>query len=230
MPSSPWVTLSNPQPNQEYLVLLSYLPLKRWRSPPLFCRFVSAIQKQLRTTEGVMGYSLRAHLLSREFWTLSVWRDSQAQNTFVHTSPHLEVMSPLQGEMGPTKFIEWRAQGAVLSPKWKEAIERLRNEQSKTKRGSLNPDSLDRLSQSDPVHLVRRQDHVQGVPMNAKLFLQKIFKFFEGNRFRLRVADVIFPEQRIEFYILLNHEMVDIVTYDVLIVVALPLERRKAAL
>jgi len=69
----------------------------------------------------------------REFWTLSVWRDSQALNTFVNTSPHLEVMSALQGEMGPTKFIEWHAQGAVLPPKWKEAIERLRNEQGKTK-------------------------------------------------------------------------------------------------
>src|SRR2546421_13063770 len=118
MPPSPWVTLAKSSPDREYLVLLSYLPLQRFRKLPAFFRSVQAIRGQLQVTEGVLGYSLLAHIFRLRFWTLSVWQDRSALNRFVRADPHLKVMSALAGHMGATRFIEWQARGALLPPTW----------------------------------------------------------------------------------------------------------------
>ena len=128
MPPSPWVTLAAARPDLEYLVLLSYLPLARFRKLPAFFRHVQAIRGQLQVTEGVLGYSLLAHIFRLRFWTLSVWRDRSALNRFVRTDPHLKVMSALDGHMGATRFIEWQAKGALLPPTWADAMARFERE------------------------------------------------------------------------------------------------------
>jgi hypothetical protein len=71
MPALPWVYLSTVQPTQEYLVLLSYLPLKHWRKLPLFLRYVTghpeAIEKHGRSP-GIFsdGSSLQPGVLDSE--------------------------------------------------------------------------------------------------------------------------------------------------------------------
>ncbi len=122
MLSTKWLTFSAIQREQEYLVLLTYLPLKHWSKLPSFLLYVLSIRKQLRTARGMIGYSLLAHFLSRDFWTLSVWHDAQALAEFVRTRPHAQVMSKLRGHMGATKFIRWQAPGTVLPPSWEEAM------------------------------------------------------------------------------------------------------------
>ncbi len=62
MPSTGWLPLSAVDADQEYLVLLTYLPLKHWSRLTTFLRYVLAIQKQLKTAKGIIGYSLLAHL------------------------------------------------------------------------------------------------------------------------------------------------------------------------
>lgn len=75
---SPWKELAPAEKDREYIALLSYLSLKKYRVILKFIRCSSQIQKQLRGTPGVMAYSLRARLLSHSFWTLSVWEDEKA--------------------------------------------------------------------------------------------------------------------------------------------------------
>ena len=75
----PWQVLRAADKDREYLALLSFLPLSRYSKVPLFMRFSMEIHRQLKATPGVIGYSLRAKLLSRRFWTLSVWENSAAQ-------------------------------------------------------------------------------------------------------------------------------------------------------
>ena len=61
MPATPWRSCHPPDPRREYLVLLSFLPLKRrWRIPWLL---ISAfrIVRQLRHSSGLMAYSLYTH-------------------------------------------------------------------------------------------------------------------------------------------------------------------------
>jgi quinol monooxygenase YgiN len=121
---SPWKTLAPADNNCEYIALLSYLPLKRYRAIPRFIQFSCQIQKQLRHTPGVLGYSLRAKLISRNFWTLSVWENQKALMDFVAKIPHGEAMKDMTPHMGPSKFTQWKVNGSALPLRWEEAIKR----------------------------------------------------------------------------------------------------------
>ncbi|HEV1993579.1 MAG TPA: hypothetical protein VGR03_04545 [Candidatus Acidoferrum sp.] len=121
---SQWKALAPAEKNREYLALLSYLPLKKYRAIPSFLRFSFQIQKQLRGTPGVIGYSLRAKVLSRNFWTLSVWEDEKALMDFVAQLPHGEAMKAMTPHMGPSKVTQWKVAGSALPLRWEEAIQR----------------------------------------------------------------------------------------------------------
>ena len=120
----PWKTLQPIDVNREYLALLSYLPLKSYSKIPLFMRFSMQISRQLQGTSGVIGYSLRAKLFSRRFWTLSVWENSAALMDFVAKVPHSESMKAMAPFMGQTKFTQWKVKGSGIPLKWDEAIRR----------------------------------------------------------------------------------------------------------
>ena len=100
MPTIPWKAYLSVKPDEEYLALLSYLPLARLRQVPQFLRHSSDIQTQLDHAVGLIGYSLRAQLFRRHFWTLSVWEDDNALMDFVRTTPHAKVMENLKGTWG----------------------------------------------------------------------------------------------------------------------------------
>ena len=51
MPAKPWVTYRWPEPNRDYLALLSELPLKRFRTLPAF--YVHTWRIQAQTVTGV---------------------------------------------------------------------------------------------------------------------------------------------------------------------------------
>jgi len=121
----PWKSLGVVEKEREYLALLSYLPLNRYSKIPLFMRFTMGINKQLRATPGVIGYSMRAFLFSRRFWTLSVWEDSTALMEFVGKVPHSESMKAMAPFMGKTKFAQWKVSGAAVPLQWDEAIRRM---------------------------------------------------------------------------------------------------------
>jgi hypothetical protein len=124
MPTKPWVTFRRPDPEREYLVLLSELPLKRFRDLAAFSLYSWRIQGQLRQTPGLLGYSLLARILRRQFWTLSVWDGEAALQQFVVEPPHSHVMLALREKMGQTHFVRWRMRGADFPPQWEDAFTR----------------------------------------------------------------------------------------------------------
>src|SRR5260370_10096241 len=99
---SPWATFASADATREYFALLSYLPVNKYRAIPGFLRFAFQIQRQLRTTPGIIGYSLRAKLVSRNFCTLSAWEDEQAFRDFVVTLPPGPAMQSSIPTMVPT--------------------------------------------------------------------------------------------------------------------------------
>jgi hypothetical protein len=103
VPTKPWVTLCRPDPDREYLVLLSELPLKRFRDLGAFLLYTWRIQGQLRHTPGLLGYSLLARILKRQFWTLSVWEGEATLQQFVMENPHSQVMMALRDKMDQTR-------------------------------------------------------------------------------------------------------------------------------
>jgi hypothetical protein len=120
----PWKSLAPADNRREYFALLSYLPLKSYWTIPMFFSFTFRILAQLAKTSGVIGYGMRAKLLSRQFWTLSVWENQNALMDFVKRVPHGEAMKAMISHMGPTKFTQWKIPGAAVPPKWDEAIGR----------------------------------------------------------------------------------------------------------
>jgi len=128
MRPNPWKTIETADPNREYLGLLSYLPLRSFLKVPSFLKFALAIEKQLRDSPGLMGYSVQAELLKKRFWTLLVWEDEKSLMNFVFQIPHSEVMKRLAGHMGETKFARSKLAGAAIPPNWDEAKERMAKE------------------------------------------------------------------------------------------------------
>src|SRR4029434_8576046 len=120
MPAKPWVTLRPPDPEREYLVLLTALPLQRVRDLGAFLLYTWRILGQLRRTPGVLGYALWARLLQRQFWTLSAWEDETALQQFVVAPPHSHITQALHEKMGQTRFVRWRLRGAEFPPPWPE--------------------------------------------------------------------------------------------------------------
>jgi|SRR5437016_2660904 heme-degrading monooxygenase HmoA len=125
MPVTPWKTYQPPIPGTSYLALLSYLPLKHFRAVPKFFRFAYETMRQLRTSPGLIGYSMDARPFHRKFWTLSVWRDQQALMDFVRAMPHSRTMQLLAPHMGKSQFAHWTVESHEIPLDWNNAKARL---------------------------------------------------------------------------------------------------------
>ena len=120
----PWKSLAPVQPGREYIVLLSYLPLTRYSKMPLFFRYSGQINAQLRATPGAIGYSMRAKLFARRFWTLSVWDSDKALMEFVAKVPHADAMKAIAPYMDKTNFWRWKLPSSEIPPRWDDAMRR----------------------------------------------------------------------------------------------------------
>ena len=56
MPETPWQSYSRTAPERDYVALLSYLPLNSAWSLPRLVLYSTRIQRQLRTSSGLIGY------------------------------------------------------------------------------------------------------------------------------------------------------------------------------
>jgi hypothetical protein len=136
MPPIPWRTVATPQPDRDYLVMASRLPLRSYRTIPWFLGLTASVFRQLERTEGLTGYSLLAQPVKRTFWTLSAWNGQPELDAFVATMPHLSVMARLRPHMGPTRFVTWTSPGSALPIRWADAVARLGDPTPERRRGS----------------------------------------------------------------------------------------------
>jgi quinol monooxygenase YgiN len=92
--------------------------------PPFFL-YTAQVMKQLASAQGVLGYSLFARPLRKQFWTLSAWENAEALQAFVQHPPHVRIMEALTPHMDKTKFVRWTVKGSQLPLRWDEALRRL---------------------------------------------------------------------------------------------------------
>lgn len=124
-PPTPWKSLAEPEPDRDYVVLLTHLPLRRLSRLPLFLRYVRKIQQQLNAApDGLVGFSLLAKPLSSNYWTLSAWRDADAIAAFIREAPHRDAMHELSAVLPGFKNDRWTAAGHDLPPSWQDALTR----------------------------------------------------------------------------------------------------------
>jgi len=122
---TPWKSFAAPHADKEYVALLSFLPLKRYRAIPKLVRFMFEIQTQLAKSRGLVGYSLGAELTRKRFWTISAWEDRQSLRDFVEQIPHSRIMQELAPHMGKTGFAEWTVRASEIPIPWAVARQHL---------------------------------------------------------------------------------------------------------
>jgi quinol monooxygenase YgiN len=124
-PPLPWKALGEPRPEREYLVVLTFLPLRRWSKLPAFLASVRKIRHQLDARPaGLIGYSLLAKPLRSDYWTLSAWEDAAALDRFIQESPHREVMEELPKVLSGFRVTRWTSPGSAMPPPWSDALTR----------------------------------------------------------------------------------------------------------
>lgn len=125
MPASPWRKFGSPDPNGDFVALLSYLPLKNYLRVFPFAFYTAQVMKQLAAAQGLLGYSLLARPISKRFWTLSAWENEDALRAFVQHPPHVKIMTALAPHMGKTEFVRWTLKGSELPLGWDDALRRI---------------------------------------------------------------------------------------------------------
>jgi heme-degrading monooxygenase HmoA len=106
-------------------VLASSLPARDYAATPALFRGANATKRQLRDAEGLVGFSLLARPLRKQYGSLSVWRDEAALQEFARSSPRGQLMRDLAPRMGETAFVRWTIPGSAGRPSWREAWARL---------------------------------------------------------------------------------------------------------
>jgi heme-degrading monooxygenase HmoA len=125
MPALPWTSFVEIEPDRQYLVMASRLPLRSYWKVPAFLRLTLAVRRQLANADGLVGYPLLAEPLAKRFWTLSAWRSGDHLAAFARALPHADVVRRLRPHMVPTTFVTWNVAGSALPVRWDEAKARL---------------------------------------------------------------------------------------------------------
>jgi len=121
---APWKELAKPDASKEYLAIVTYLPVKHYRTVPSVAKHSYKVEKQLIETQGLIGYSMGSKPWSKQFWTVSVWEDEAALMAFAFGGAHKDTMSRLHNDMGATKFARWKVLGADVPLTWEVALEK----------------------------------------------------------------------------------------------------------
>jgi hypothetical protein len=126
VPALPWLERQPIDPQREYVVMASRLPLRSYRFIPGFLRDTLQIRRQLGQTPGLVGYTLNAGLVRKTFWTFSVWEDQASLDKFAASDPHRRIIGRLRPRMNPTRFEFFSAPGSDLPLTWEQITARVR--------------------------------------------------------------------------------------------------------
>lgn len=127
MPDVGWRQFSKIDPDGEYLMFLSYLPLDNYWHLPKMLSYTLKVMSQLTNSPGLVGYALRSHLLRLQFFTLSAWESERALMEFAQKMPHKGTMRALHLDLIESHFVQWKAKGSEIPVKWDDALGRLRS-------------------------------------------------------------------------------------------------------
>ncbi len=130
MPALPWKAIRQPAAEATYFVMATHLPLTGYRHVPRFLAHTARIRRQLAASDGLVGYSLDAKLLRKQFRTVSAWESREAAQAFARAEPHATIMRTDPQRMGESRFRSWEASGRQVPVSWADARSHLEDLQA----------------------------------------------------------------------------------------------------
>jgi len=129
MPETPWISpyKIEPEADKDYIAVITYLPLNSYLNFPNFFKQVGLIQKQLHKSHGVVGFKLRADILTKKAYTMSVWEDAKSLKNFITSGAHKDIMADVPSYLGEDrKFVTVFIKGSEFPPSWDWAFKVLK--------------------------------------------------------------------------------------------------------
>ncbi len=123
----PWKTNDKPEPGQKAYVMASRFNLTSARHTQAFLLGAMRIRRQALGSDGLIGVSLRAFPLRKQYWTLSAWTGEQALREFMRAEPHGSFMRRARPWMRDAAFKFWELPPEELGAKtlWESAKEHI---------------------------------------------------------------------------------------------------------
>lgn len=118
MPALPDYTALPAQADATYVVMVSRLPLTRRALIPAFLGASLRIGKQLKASQGLVTYGLKADLLRSVFWTYSAWTDRAALDAMAKAGEHRISMKKFRPVVSGQRFAYVEVAGKDLPRKW----------------------------------------------------------------------------------------------------------------
>jgi hypothetical protein len=123
-----WKSFSEVNPKSKYLAQASFFERKSAWSFFSFLMQARAVQGQLKTAKGLVGYSMRMEFFGKKGGVLSVWENESALvDGFAHAGQHSQAMKKFKPLMESYKVIKWEISGSDVPPKWEEALKKSQN-------------------------------------------------------------------------------------------------------
>ncbi len=124
-PPRPWTQRTSVEPEQQYQAFTSRFFLKSMRRVPAFLASSFRIMKQANAAPGIIGWALGMHVLRREFYTLSAWKDAESLRRFVRDGSHKDAIRLFEKDLRrKTILVYYNVLGRDLPLTWKDAIAR----------------------------------------------------------------------------------------------------------
>lgn len=125
MPTLPWTAgPATSSAAAESIVMASRFHVRRYRDVLPFFIDAMRVFRAARRSPGIIGVTLKARPLRKEFWTLSQWADRESLDRMVRSEPHLSVMTRGRAVMADSVFRGWPAP-ADTPPTWAQAVDRI---------------------------------------------------------------------------------------------------------
>jgi hypothetical protein len=110
----------------DFTCVATFLPLKNWKYMISFQLMTWKVSKQVKRSEGIVNYAVKANFPKKHFWTFSIWKDKVSLHRFISQEPHAIAVKKFEIWAGEgSAFVEWASQSDKID--WREALQRLQN-------------------------------------------------------------------------------------------------------
>ena len=124
-PPLPWRASTRIDPEATYTVTITRLPLARHIRIPAVMRQTVRIVRALVRADGLVGYSLKADLVRKTFWTVSAWESDAALRAFASSDVHRTAMRRVGPHMAEPQIETLSVSGRELPLSWADIRGRL---------------------------------------------------------------------------------------------------------